>query len=240
MQKGPLEKHWLVSGASFLVWWFHLLVFFFLLLKYSNSHFNQWHLYHCEHWQLAWSLFMAIIPAFHFQPCCFKMIDQNWSSFQKYVPSWRFSLLPLMELVYIIFFFFPKNQANSLHFFFFLNPVHSAHIPNLCSGWVGDPLPWTTLASLHPQVSVSCVLMCWFNPAGTDSSGSEDWAAQSRGWLWLLSTTALIGWAAKSKFTQTLQVWTERFWFCSRASELLAMAWLCCCPCLEGPLKTLC
>lgn len=98
------------------------------------------------------------------------------------------------------------------------------------------------LASIHPQVSGSSVLMCWFNPAGTDSSGSEDTAAQSRparDWLWLLTTTE---WVATWKPIQILQseVWTVWFRFCSRANELLAMAWLCCCPCLEGPLKTLC
>lgn len=142
----------------------------------------------------------------------------------------------------ILLFFLKTKPIHSTCFFFFLKPnlFSSYSKSNPCSGWVGDPLPWTMLASLHPQVSGSSVLLCWFNAAETDCSGSEDSAAQSRGWLWLLTTTALVRWVAKSKLIQILQVWTVWFWLCSRGNELLAMAWLCCCPCLEGPLKTLC
>lgn len=123
-----------------------------LVLKYSNSHFNQWHLYHCEHWQLAWSLFMAIIPAFHFQPCCFKMIDQNWSSFQKYVPSWRFSLLPSVELVYILLFFLKTKPIHSTCFFFFFKPsLFSSYSKSMLR--LGGRSPALTNAGLPPPTS---------------------------------------------------------------------------------------
>lgn len=78
---------------------------------------------------------------------------------------------------------------------------------------MGDPLPWTVLASLHPQGSGSSVPLCWFDPAGTDCSGSEDPAAQSRGWQWLLTTTAVIASVAKLKPIQLLPVWTVCFCF---------------------------